>query len=141
MAVWDDREYGPQVVRSLHSTRREFRRVWPWLQAAADRYGRTNTMDGVWARIADGECQLWVEPEAAVLTVIDVYRDTGLRDVRCWLAGGRIDDALKIEDRITVWAKTIGAERILITGRRGWLRALDGYEETMTTMVKDLHHG
>lgn len=101
-------------------------------------YGPTNTKDGVWERIANGECQLWSEPKAAVVSMVEVYRDTGLKEVQCWLAGGEMNDARRIEARITEWAETIDARRILISGRRGWLRALRGYEETSVMMVKEL---
>lgn len=139
-AQWDDRGYGPQSFRTLEATRRDFVRVWPWLEAAADHYGRTNTMNGVWDRIANGECQLWTEPNAAVVTTIEVYRDTGLKEVQCWLAGGKMADARRIERRISQWAENIEADRILISGRRGWLKALRGYDEKLTTMVKELRH-
>lgn len=137
-ARFDDREYGPQVFRPLRTSRRAFLRVWPWLEKAANLNGPTNTRDGVWARIADGECQLWTAPEAAVVTTIQNYRDTGLREVRCWLAGGELDDARKLERDIAEWARECGCSRLLIAGRRGWLRGLEGYRELNTTIAKDL---
>jgi len=137
-AAWDDRGYGPQTFRSLAATRREFCRVWPWLKAAADHYGPTNTKDGVWDRIANGECQLWTEPKAAVVTTIKVYRDTALKEVHGWLARGDLDGILIIERSIEKWARDMGAARLMIAGRRGWLRGLDGYRELVTYMAKDL---
>lgn len=134
----DDREYGPQSVRLLYTTRREFHRVWPWLEKAVERGGPTHTKDGVWERIANGDCQLWTEPKAAVVTTVETYRDTGFREVQCWLAGGKMADARRIERRISEWAASIGVGRILIAGRRGWLRALRGYNEHLTTIAKDL---
>lgn len=130
--------YEPQTVRPLYARRREFLRAWPWLQKAVEHAGSTCTKDGIWERIANGDCQLWLEPSAAVVTLIETYPDTGFCEVRCWLAGGKMTDARRIERRISEWAAGIGARRILIEGRRGWLRALRGYDEIATTMTKDL---
>jgi len=138
MAAWDEREYGPQVVRSLHSTRRDFRRVWPWLAKAVEQYGPTHTMDGVWSRIANGDSQLWTNQHSAVVTSVERYPDTGLVEVHGWLAGGMLDGVRHLEGCVERWARSIGASRIMIVGRRGWLRGFDGYRELVTTMTKDL---
>ena len=119
----------------------EFERVWPWLEKAVRRYGDTHRKEHVLQRILDGRAQLWTERNAALITSIERY-DTGLVEVRGWLGGGRparsIGDLRRIEKRVEAWAKDIGAQRLTILGRRGWLRALTGWRELAVLIVKDI---
>lgn len=118
----------------------EYERVWPWLEKAAGRYGNTHTKESVLARLLDGRAQLWTERNAALITSIERY-DTGMVEVRGWLGAGKpgrsLTDLRKIEKRVEAWAKSIGAQRLTILGRRGWLRALTGWRELAVLIVRD----
>lgn len=115
----------------------ELDRVWPWLEKAVKRYGDTHRKEHILARIVAGKVQLWTEKDAAAITSIEVY-DAGLTEVHIWLCGGKMRGAKQLETRISKWAKDIGAQRILVAGRKGWCRALPGYRELLVTIVKDL---
>lgn len=114
----------------------ELDRVWPWLEAALAHAGDTHRKEHILARILDGRAQLWTEPGAACVTSIE-RSDTGLREVNGWLAGGDLDGVRRIVARAEQWGREIGCQRALITGRRGWLRALPGYREAATVLIKD----
>lgn len=58
--------------------------------------------------------------------------------MRGWLGGGSIGGLRKIEQQVEVWAKSMGAQRLTILGRRGWLRALTGWRELAALIAKDL---
>lgn len=115
----------------------DFNRVWPWLEKAAKRYGDTHRKEHVLRRLLDGRAQLWTERDAALVTSVERY-DSGMVEVRGWLGGGSIGGLRKIEIRVEVWAKSIGAHRLTILGRRGWLRALTGWRELAVLIAKDL---
>ncbi len=126
------------TFRTIAASRRDFLRVWHWLEQVVEHYGPTPTRAGAWNRIANGDCQRWTSGGAAVVTSIEKYPDTGLVEVHGWLAGGDLDSVRLLESDVAAWARSIGAARIMLVGRRGWLRGFDGYRELVTTMTKDL---
>lgn len=117
--------------------RAEFERVWPWLEKAVSHSKEPFTADDVWQRIEDEMAQLWSAHDAAAVTTVEVYPN-GEKSVRIWLAGGSLDSLIRICSFIEEWAKLKGAKSVTILGRRGWLRALDGYDEVATCMKKEL---
>lgn len=127
----------PLSEADLHWLRSQFERCAPWLQAALD---RDNTgafeLNDVWDYIVKGRAQLWPLEKSAVVTSLEYYpRKVALR---YWLCGGELQDCLKAEPAIEAWAKQAGANYAQIGGRRGWLKALKGYKESCTFMIKAL---
>jgi hypothetical protein len=117
--------------------RDEFERVWPWLKDASMRYADTHRKRHVWQAIEKGNARLWTTPNAGLVTLVDTY-PTGLKEIRGWLAGGDLDEIVGIVPQIEQWGKSQGCTRAVIHGRRGWLRAFDGYREAAITMVKEI---
>lgn len=115
----------------------QFERCWPWLAKAIDAYGETHTKNAVWSMIADGSAQLWPLPNAAMVTQVDHY-DTGMKEIRGWLSGGDLTEIQAFVPTIEEYGRSIGCNRATITGRRGWLRAFNGYKEAAVLMVKEL---
>lgn len=114
-----------------------FNRVWPWLDAAAKPYGNTTTKEHVYQRLIDGRAQLWTDETAALVTSIEKH-DTGLTDLYGWLAGGDMDGLRRIHAKAEEWARSAGIDRLMISGRKGFLKTLPGYRVISTTIVKDL---
>lgn len=110
---------------------------WPALEKAIASYGPTHTAEDVWERIADGRAALWTDGETAAVTTVEAY-PTGFRELRIWLCGGKLKEARRLEQRIVAYGRKHGFERVSIVGRRPWLRALRGWNEAATVMVKDL---
>jgi hypothetical protein len=109
-----------------------------YLQRAVDRAEGAFDLDHVWREVVKGDAQFWPGENTACVTRIEEY-PSGIKAVLGWVAGGDDLDELKdIEARISVWAKGMGCDRFEIIGRRGWLRALDGYREGSTLLIKDL---
>jgi hypothetical protein len=115
----------------------ELDRVWPWLEKAVRRFGNTHTKEHIRQRLADGRAQLWTERDAALVTSIERY-DSGMVEVRGWLGGGSLDGLRRIEKRVEPWARSIGAKRLSILGRPGWIRALANWRLLATFIVKEL---
>ena len=117
--------------------RAEFERVWPWLSDAVQAYGPVETKDTVWQRITDGFAELWTTPNAAMVTTIEVS-PSGYKELKGWLAGGALPEIKEFEPLLAQWARERGCRRVVIQGRRGWLKAFDGYAERAVVMTKEL---
>lgn len=114
----------------------EFERCRPYIEAALEREFGTHTIEDVRDMVLRGMAHLWVTPGSATVTrIVDAPRN---RMLCIWLAGGDLDELLRIEPQISAWAEGQCCDLVYISGRRGWLRALDGYEEGSTVMVKRL---
>ena len=108
----------------------------PFIQAALDRDVGTHLFEDVWAMIRQGTAQLWPTPHSATVTIVDTLPRK--RMCMVWFAGGDLSEIVASERHIRTWAKAQGCDLICISGRRGWLRALNGYSEASTMMVADL---
>jgi hypothetical protein len=115
----------------------QFERVWPFLKPAVDRTEGAQNQYTVRAAIMEKKAQLWPLQNSAIVTEI-ITHPTGLVSMVFWLAGGDLDELLGAVPGIEAWAKKMGCKRIEINGRRGWLRALDGFAATSTILAKDL---
>ena len=87
--------------------------------------------------------QLWMIPgRFALVTQIQVF-PSGVRKCLLFLGGGDDLEAIKAaQPAVAAWAhKFHGCTKLLIYGRRGFLRALDGFKETSTVMECDIWDG
>jgi len=87
--------------------------------------------------------QLWMIAERfALVTQIQVF-PSGVRKCLLFLGGGDDLDAIKAaQPAVAAWAKTYhGCTKLLIYGRRGFLKALDGFKEISTVMERDIWDG
>lgn len=115
----------------------QLERCWPWIAAAIQRYGPTHSKEHIWRALVEGRAQLWPMKHAAMVTTINTW-PTGYKEAQAWLAGGELQNILEWTPIIEKWAKDEGCARAIVSGRRGWLKALDGYRDVITVMAKDL---
>lgn len=104
--------------------------------ALAAGYGQMGYED-VLKGVRDGEYQLWAADGSVCITTIDIFPlikqctvIIGAGDLR------EIDDELR--PMIETWARSIGCDTMLIMGRPGWERALEGYRRTAVVLEKKL---
>ena len=116
--------------------RAEFDRCRPWVEAALEYDVGTHDVADVWSKIEQGHAQLWPLPNSVLITTIDVYPKR--KALHWWIAGGDLKEIQENEPRVNEWAKRMGCDIAMIGGRKGWLRAVPGYREVQTVMVKDL---
>jgi len=123
----------------------EVEEVWnevsPMLQKAIDRQDEW-TLEGVKQTLmqANSTSQLWkVGNTSAIVTMIQSFQ-TGVRKCLLFLGGGTdMENSLHTHAEIESWAKKyFGCHKMIIHGRKGWLKVLDGYEEVTTCMEKKL---
>ena len=104
--------------------------------ALAEGYGQMGYED-VLKGVRDGEYQLWAADGSVCITTIDIFPlikqctvIIGAGDLR------EIDDELR--PMIETWARSLGCDTMLIMGRPGWERALEGYRRTAVVLEKRL---
>jgi len=91
-------------------------------------------MADVFASVIRGDAQFWFAEDAGLVTEVISYPRR--RTLRFWLAGGNIETLKELEEQAIEWSKGYNCVACEIIGRRGWVRALDGYEEAATVGVK-----
>ena len=112
----------------------EWRRCSRWIEDALEYAHGSHTLDDVWDAVERGDAQFWPAEYAGLVTEMIDYPQR--RTLRFWLAGGDLETLRALEDKAIEWSKQWGCTACEIIGRRGWVRALDGYEEAGTIGVK-----
>lgn len=100
--------------------------------------GGTHTIGDVADAIERGDCKLWVEEGAAIVTqLVDEPRK---RVVHFWLAAGELEPVVALSNKIIEWAKENGCVRATLAGRKGWVKALapEGWKEELVLMGREV---
>ena len=127
------------------NVRDEFNRCWPWLEASLEfaafkHDGHTwfsHHKEHVWERIIGKKCLFWPRTDSAIIT--EFYTSpTGLKSHHTWLAGGDLEQIVESMPNIENYGRQLGAHRQTGSGRRGWLRAFEGYQEIGVRKAKAL---
>jgi hypothetical protein len=113
----------------------------PLLHAACRRTG-LNAVADIEADILCGRGLLWIAwdgrtIEAAAATVL-IGTEIGKVCIITACGGHDMQRWLPLIDRIELYARAEGCRRIRIFGRKGWLRALQGFEQNHIIMDKEL---
>lgn len=90
-------------------------------------------------RCLSGEFVLWMGRNSKVAVILEVsdYHKGKECDI-VTLAGDNIDSWIDELSEIEGWAKRIGCDRMILNGRKAWLRVLKEYELKSIKMVKRL---
>jgi hypothetical protein len=112
----------------------EWERCGDYIEDALEYAQFSHTLEDVLRVVLAGDAQFWPEANAALVTEIIDYPQR--RTLRFWLAGGDLETLRDLEVAAIEWSKTWGCSASEIVGRRGWVRALQGYEEAATVGVK-----
>jgi hypothetical protein len=114
--------------------------VWPLIQPAVA-LGGLHTEASVLGCLIDSEMQLWVAevdgaPAMALVTEVAGYPARSIC-VLLFAGGTRLDQCKPLLTAVEQWAREQGCDRMVVSGRRGWVRTLPGYQEAETMVVKD----
>ncbi len=99
------------------------------------------SVDDVEECLIEGTAQYWPHKQSCVVTSI---QDRGeCRVLTIWLAAGKLDECLEIEDLLQCYAREMDCDRIEIAGRTGWQRVLQGrgYKQARVVLIKELSDG
>lgn len=118
--------------------------VRPLLQRACRRTG-LNAFAEIETDILAGRSLVWIAwsgcaIEAAAATSL-IHSDRGKVCVITLCAGRAMKRWLTLIERIETYACDEGCERMRIFGRKGWVRALEGYQAKYVIMDKELGAG
>jgi len=83
-----------------------------------------------------GQWQLWHGDNSVGFTRIARYPEH--QTCVLILAAGELEEIVDLEPHICAWAKKEGCKYMEIFGRRGWQRALGGYDEQYAVLRKEL---
>ena len=113
-----------------------WKKLTPRIKKILEDSGGTHQLSDVLDQICAGKAQIWPVGNSLVITqVVDSPRK---RTAVIWLAAGDLAELVQVETEIQAWAEEMDCDRIVINGRRGWLRTLPGYREIYSTLEKDL---
>lgn len=108
----------------------------PIERALAEGYGQMNYADVV-DSIKHGEFQFWSSENSCVVTTIDVF--PRIKQLTVIIGAGDLQEIDEtIRPVIESWAREINCDTMLIMGRPGWQRALEGYKRTAVVLEKRL---
>lgn len=92
--------------------------------------------DEVYSLLQRGMMDAWRLNDTLVLT--QVMMVNGKKVCCLGYGAGDLEDIKKMVEQLEAMATRAGCEEIRILGRRGWSRALPGYEESYTVSKKRL---
>lgn len=116
----------------------DFDDAWPVLERALNVYPfQTCGRQQLLAQIESGGLRLWRSGNSFMVTS-ETMNPAGLRVLNIHLAGGLLSEVVAMERQLATLAKNDGIAAIQINGRRGWLKAFDGYHDAGTLMGKAL---
>jgi hypothetical protein len=124
-------------VKLLRVDAGEYRRHWlPHLERCAKRLG--NPLDVYLAEIAAGECQVHLVWDDTVRAAIGTRLFDRRKAVQAHWCGGDGAAILAVVPQLEDYARSIGATRLYMTGRKGWSRLLPDYRVEQITIGKAL---
>lgn len=114
----------------------ELERCRKWIEDALEYGGGTHTYEDVVEMIIQGRMQLWPAENSCIVTEITVYPRKKVLHV--FLGGGELNEILGMHESVVQWAKDHGCSSLTMTGRKGWVKALqhDGWKSQLVLLEK-----
>lgn len=109
----------------------------PQIEAALQHADNSHSFEEVKALVARGDLQFWPGFSSVIITeIVEVPR---YRALNLFLAGGTLAELRAMLPEVEKFAASVGADRITLTGRKGWARSFltdIGYVEKLVVMEK-----
>ena len=96
----------------------------------------THSEDDILIGLASGQLRLWQGHRSAIVTRINI--EPQLKILEYLLIGGELEDVKVMKEEIEAWGFEQGCSVAQGTGRRGWNKVLDDYEEIGVVVAKEL---
>lgn len=101
----------------------EMLRVRPFLEPALEYTNGTHDYVHVVDAVLRGQFHLWPAENSALVTEIHEFPKE--RHLHIFIAGGDLEEIKALHDRVVEFAKAAGCVALTLTGRPGWVKALD----------------
>lgn len=114
----------------------ELQRCKPMIERAMAFSGDTHEYVDIVDGVLCGRFHMWPTENSCLITEILVYPRK--RVLHVFLAGGELQEILNLQDSLIQFGKENGCSSLTMSGRKGWLKALDklGWGHSHTTMEK-----
>ena len=108
------------------------------VQLALDHAGNTHQIEDLIDGVVEGVFQVWYHPRALIIT--ELLEFPRAKACNFFIAAGDGDALEVIRPDVEKWAKNQGCDRVVLTGRDGWMRAMrtSGWRGNGAHMVKFL---
>jgi hypothetical protein len=116
-------------------TQEEFGAAKPYIEAALHYNCGTQDLDDVKRQLESGEMQLILGQKSAVVTQISAFPNKTF--INIVLAGGDLEELKGIANKIEDASRKAGLDGVIIVGRKGWGKVLDGYKTFATIFMKE----
>lgn len=113
----------------------DFERSKPYIEAALQYNCGTQDLADVKRQLDAGEMQLILGKKSAVVTQISAFPNKTF--INIVLAGGDLDELKTIATDIENASRKAGFDGVVIVGRKGWGRVLEGYKTFATIFMKE----
>lgn len=116
----------------------ELERCRPWIEAALERTGGTHLFEDIVEAVFEGRMQFWPAHDACAVTEVIVFPRKKVLHV--FLAGGKMETIVDMNESAAIWAKSLGCEGMSIAGRKGWVKVLKskGWRESYVTLAVEV---
>lgn len=113
-------------------------RIRELLQQAIDRSEGDYLMEDIEQFLVEGKMQLWTTASSAAVTEVICYPRNKV--VLVLLAAGDLQEICDTVPQVEAFAKAVGASRISMCGRRGWVKPLAelGFKEAHTGVSREV---
>lgn len=110
------------------------------IEAALEYADDSHSFEDIKDAVRQGLLQFW--PGFSSVVITEVISFPRYKALNLFLAGGNITELQAMLPEIENYAKYVGADRIVLSGRKGWVRSFlknEGYAEKMVTLEKKLN--
>lgn len=99
------------------------------------------TLEDIGEAVMGGRMQMWVHGDSVAVTQLEVYPTKLLAHI--FLGAGILSEMHELLLQIEQWATDVGADKLVVSGRKGWVRDLMqyGFKEASVTISKELSNG
>lgn len=135
----------PTLVKCLPVQSEDAHLVWPevspFIQLAINESSDRFELNDILEMIEQKKAQLFIFKDTELLSawVTTIEFSDSHKWLRVMWAGGKeMDKWLHYLEIVEQWAKTLGCDRSIVYGRKGWERKLTGYKRTAIILEKQL---
>tara|TARA_B100000902_G_scaffold264479_1_gene250597 strand:- start:36 stop:416 length:381 start_codon:yes stop_codon:yes gene_type:complete len=113
----------------------EYLRCVEFLRPAIDIH-KTHSLLDIFGMLVSGHAFLVaLKNSAGILEIVEYPK---YKSCRIWLAGGEMDELLKVYPKIQEWAKYKKCKKIEIIGRKGWEKVFKDHKKEAVVLTKEL---
>jgi len=110
------------------------------IEAALKFADDSHSFEDIKKAVEKGELQFW--PGFSSVIITEIVQVPRYRALNLFLAGGNIPELRAMLPELEKFAGQVGADRIILNGRKGWLRSFlvhEGYAEKTVTLEKKIN--